>query len=257
LSYYISINSINSPTSNPVGIGKNTGIIDSLTGAPLPESAKTVSFHDNEVYEVDNLSTFLTSMKEIRSPLTGKQFTEKEIEKIAETQPAVVKERLKSLISMDMSLITKPISIVKTKYFEDTIYTMILHCLTICELDEVVNVHVSVQEFNKRYYPIIIRSLSGISLSNPTKMLKICKNVIEQIKSVLQTIEHKSTSNEDDDEYEENYIYHPVLLSSVCNAITSVCNLSISNYFSAASQLKLSSKICEVPIARIVQSTYK
>lgn len=257
LSYYI-INSINSPTTNPVGIGKNTGIIDSLTGAPLPESAKTVTFQDNEVYEVDNLSTFLTSMKELRSPLTGRLFTEKEIEKISESQTPIVKERLKSLLSLDVSTITKPISIVKTIYFEDTIYTMILHCFTICELDEVANVHVSVQEFNKRYYPIIIRSLSGISLSNPTKMLKVCKNVIEQIKSVLQTIEHTSESNEeDDDNYDKNYIYHPVLLSSVCHAITSVCNLSISNYFSAASHSKLSSKICEVPIARIVQSSYK
>jgi hypothetical protein len=233
-------------------LGKSDNVLDSFTGAPLPASAKTISFtNESEFYEVETLTNFFLSMRETRNPSTGRKLTEKEIEKIADCHNPSTKERLMQLFKCT-ELDYKPLSFVKSKYFEDSIYGMILQCLILCELDEVVDVHVSIQEFNKRYFPTIIRSMSGLSLTNPTKLLKVCKNVTDQINSVLTSINTK-----DDDEFAEEYIYHPVVLRSVSHALLSLCTLSTTQYYSALSSSKYSSKICEVPIARIIQKNIR
>jgi hypothetical protein len=142
---------------------------------------------------------------------------------------------------------SKTIGSVKTTYFEETIYTMVLHCLSICELDQVANAHSSILDFNKRYFPKTIRAFSGLSLANPTRLLKICSNVLSQLKSVLESVSA-------DGQETSSYLYHPVVLQSVCSALIGVCNLSSSQYFSSPSPEKFSAKICEVPVARIVQT---
>ena len=223
-------------------------VYDSLTGAPLPESAKVVHFQDGDVYEVDGLADFLITMQEFRSPATGRNLTEKELEKLAETQNAAIKFcLLDTLKTAKVSL--KTIGSVKTSYFEETIYTMVLHCLSICELDQVVNAHSSILDFNKRFFPKTIRAFSGLSLANPTRLLKICSNVLSQLKSVLESVSADGLEQEN-----ITYLYHPVVLQSVCSALIGVCNLSSSQYFSSPSPEKFSAKICEVPVARIVQT---
>ena len=223
-------------------------VYDSLTGAPLPESAKVVHFQDGDVYEVDGLADFLITMQEFRSPATGRNLTEKELEKLAETQNAAIKFcLLDTLKTAKVSL--KTIGSVKTSYFEETIYTMVLHCLSICELDQVVNAHSSILDFNKRFFPKTIRAFSGLSLANPTRLLKICSNVLSQLKSVLESVSSDGLELEN-----ITYLYHPVVLQSVCSALIGVCNLSSSQYFSSPSPEKFSAKICEVPVARIVQT---
>jgi hypothetical protein len=233
-------------------LGKSDNILDSFTGAPLPQSAKTIALEENEFYEVDSLTNFFLSMQETRNPLSGVKLTEKQFEQLADTQLPSSKERLMHLFASSKSQAVKPLSFVKAKYFEDCIYGMILQCLVLCELDEVYDVHVSIQEFNKRYFPTIIRSMSGLSLTNPTKLLKTCKNVTDQINAVLSAVNTK-----DDNEFAEEYIYHPVVLRSVSYAILSICTLSSTQYYSALSAAKFSAKICEVPIARIVQKNVR
>lgn len=244
----------------PQPIGKTNYAIDSLTGAPLPETAKTIVVQENETYEVDCLSDFLVTMHEVRSPVTGALFTEKEIERIADTQALPIKNRLLVILKeakdatvdahVNVSKLKSSMAAVKSKYFEDTIYTMILHCLSICELDQVTNAHISLQEFNRRYFPTVIRAFSGLSLSNPTRLLKVCKNVILQLKAVTDTLTNLNEEEEEDDTF--TFLYHPVVLQSICHAITDVCTLASTQYFSAASPAKFAAKICEVPVARIV-----
>jgi len=220
-----------------------SNVYDSLTGAPLPESAKVVHFQDGDVYEVDGLADFLINMQEVRSPATGRNLTEKELEKVAETQDAALKFCLLDTLKT-AKVSSKTIGSVKTSYFEETIYTMVLHCLSICELDQVANAHSSILDFNKRYFPKTIRAFSGLSLANPTRLLKICSNVLSQLKSVLESVTDEHSL----------YLYHPVVLESVCSALIGVCNLSATQYFSSTSPEKFSAKICEVPVARIVQT---
>lgn len=250
-----SLSSYSISSSAPIA---KSSIIDSFTGAPLPENAKTISFHDNEVYEVDGLIEFFVTTREIRSPLTGLTLTEKEVEKLSDMQPASASHLLSIYNNVTLTRdekFEKPISMVKAHYFEETIYTMILHCLAICELDQVTNAHLTIQDFNKKYYPTIIRSFSGLALSCPTRVLRVSKNVSSQLKSVLENV--NNSDMDDDDDLNENaikFLYHPVVVRSVCHAITGVCNLASTQYFSAASPAKFASKICEVPVARIVQS---
>jgi hypothetical protein len=246
--------SISASASAPIA---KSSIIDSFTGAPLPENAKTITFHDNEVYEIDGLIDFFVTTREIRSPLTGLILTEKDVEKVSDMQPSSANHLLSIYKSYDEKH-EKPISKVKAHYFEETIYTMILHCLAICELDQVTNAHLTIQDFNKKYYPTIIRSFSGLALSNPTRVLKVSKNVVSQLKAVLENVNNSDMDDMDDmDDLNENaikFLYHPVVVRSICHAITGVCNLASTQYFSAASPAKFASKICEVPVARIVQT---
>ena len=254
-----SLSSYSISSSAPIA---KSSIIDSFTGAPLPENAKTITFHDNEVYEVDGLIEFFVTTREIRSPLTGSILTEKEVEKLSDMQPASASHLLR-IYNSSLTTLTreekfeKPISMVKAHYFEETIYTMILHCLAICELDQVTNAHLTIQDFNKKYYPTIIRSFSGLALSCPTRVLRVSKNVSSQLKSVLENVNNSDMDDDVDDDLNENaikFLYHPVVVRSVCHAITGVCNLASTQYFSAASPAKFASKICEVPVARIIQS---
>jgi hypothetical protein len=238
-----------SSSSSSTLLNIKSNVFDSLTGAPLPETAKVVNFQDNEVYEVDGLADFLLTMQEVRSPATGRDLTEKEFEKLAETQNAVIKQCLLNTFK-SASKTVRSIGSVKTTYFEETIYTMILHCLSICELDQVTNAHSSILDFNKRYFPKTIRSFSGLSLANPTRLLKICSNVLAQLKCVLELAD----VNDQEKENASSYLYHPVVLQSVCSALIGVCNLSASQYFSSPSPDKYSAKICEVPVARLVQT---
>lgn len=256
-----SLSSYSISASAPIA---KSSIIDSFTGAPLPENAKTITFHDNEVYEIDGLIDFFVTTREIRSPLTGLILTEKDVEKVSDMQPSSAIHLLsiyKSYLTSRDEKHEKPISKVKAHYFEETIYTMILHCLAICELDQVTNAHLTIQDFNKKYYPTIIRSFSGLALSNPTRVLKVSKNVVSQLKAVLENVNNSDMDDMDDkddkDDLNENaikFLYHPVVVRSICHAITGVCNLASTQYFSAASPAKFASKICEVPVARIVQT---
>jgi len=253
-----SLSSYSISASAPIA---KSSIIDSFTGAPLPENAKTITFHDNEVYEIDGLIDFFVTTREIRSPLTGLILTEKDVEKVSDMQPSSAIHLLsiyKSYLTSRDEKYEKPISKVKAHYFEETIYTMILHCLAICELDQVTNAHLTIQDFNKKYYPTIIRSFSGLALSNPTRVLKVSKNVVSQLKAVVENVNNSDMDDMDElTDLNENaikFLYHPVVVRSICHAITGVCNLASTQYFSAASPAKFASKICEVPVARIVQN---
>ena len=232
-----------SNTSTVLPLFNETSKIDGLTYAPLPESAKIVQIND-VYYESVGLCDFFLATNSVRNPFTGEVLSDKSVDLICEKQTPEIQERIRTLASSSLPCNVRSIKTAKIKYFEDVIFKIVARSIALCELDHIINLHVTMQNFNKHHFPILLRSFSGLALLNPNHLLSICSKITDQI-DVLKI------ANDGHESGEEVYIYHPVVFRSIMQALDSLCALCCNQYFTAQSNTKFAGKICETPIARI------
>lgn len=222
--------------------------LDSFTGAPIHENnANKLVLENGDTYDAITLIDFILMKKETRNPSSGIQFSEKDMDKILKSGAcASYSSRVTEVFKQSEQ--TKPLINTKSEYFEEFILTMLYHCISICELDAVKTVTLSINDFNKKYLPSLIRCFSGLALTNPVRMLKLCKKVKDYIKAIFEDIPDDSESDIDG-----FYQYNPVVINSVTASIVELCSLSSTQFYACLSPAKLSAKICETPMARITQ----